>query len=68
MNSEYQTPQSRPSTIVSSSDNICKQFGPRSGSKVFDTLVVFLKHFFFEKNDHEKRADGKKREQLELCL
>ena len=35
-------------------DNLCKQFGPRSGSKLFDTLVVFLKEFSkkvdFEKN------------------
>ena len=47
---------------VSSADNLCKQFGPRSGptkhrawseSKLFDTLVVFLK-VFFEKVDFEK--------------
>ena len=55
-----------------SADNICKQFGPRlgptkcrawSGSKLFDTLMVFPTEFFqkvdFEKNrqttnKHEK--------------
>ena len=35
-------------------DNICKQFGPRSDLKLFDTLMVFLKDFTenvnFEKN------------------
>ena len=47
---------------LSSADNLCKQFGPRSGptecrswsgSKLFDTLIVFLKEFF-EKVDFEK--------------
>ena len=41
--------------MVWSADNLRKQFGPRSdptkcwarsGSKLFDTLVVFLKEFF----------------------
>ena len=38
--------------LVSSADNLCKQFGPRSGatflsgSKLFDTLMVFPKDFF----------------------
>ena len=49
--------------LVSSDDNFCKQFGSRSGptecrarsgSKLFDTLMVFLKEFLrevdFEKN------------------
>ena len=49
--------------LVWSADNICKQFGPSSGptkcrvcsgSKQFDTLIIFLKEFFknidFEKN------------------
>ena len=45
--------------LVLSADNFCKQFGPRSGptkcrawsvSKLFDTLMVFLKEFFFEKS------------------
>ena len=52
---------------LSSADNLCKQFGPRSGptecrsrfgSKPFDTLTVFLKEFFekvnLEKSQHEK--------------
>ena len=48
--------------LVSSADNLCKQFEPRpgptklrarSGSKLFDTLMVFLKEFF-EKVDFEK--------------
>ena len=38
---------------MSSADNHCKQFGPRSGPtdlnpKLFDTLMVFLKDFFEE--------------------
>ena len=41
--------------LVSSADNICKKFGPRSGpterrawsgSKMFDTLMEFLEEFF----------------------
>ena len=48
--------------ILSSADNFCKQFGPRSGrtkcwawsgNKLLDTLMVFLKEFF-EKVDFEK--------------
>ena len=54
--------------LVSSADNLCKQFGSRSGptkcrawsgSKLFDTLMIFLKEFF-EKIDFEKSADDKK--------
>ena len=50
------------SILMSSADNFCKQFGPRSGlterrdisgSKLFDTLIVFLKELF-EKVDFEK--------------
>ena len=50
------------SLLVASVDNLCKQFwlrsGPTkclawSGSKLFDTLMVFLKEFF-EKVDFEK--------------
>ena len=46
----------------SSADNLCKQFGPRSGStehrslpgsKQFDTLIVFLKEYF-EKSNFKK--------------
>ena len=45
-------------TILKSADRPCKQFGPRSGptkcwacygSKLFDTLIVFLKDLLFEK-------------------
>ena len=48
--------------LMSSADNLSKQFRPRSGltkcrarsgSKLFDTLMVFLKEFF-EKIDFEK--------------
>ena len=47
---------------VPSAENFCKQFGPRSsptkcrawsGSKLIDTLMVFLKEFF-ENVDFEK--------------
>ena len=59
---------------MSSADNFCKQFGPRSGPtvcsgyKMFETLIVFLKEFFekvdFEKNQqttkkHENYSGGK---------
>ena len=56
--------------LVSSADNLSKMFGPRpgptkcracSGSKLFDTLKVFLKEFF-QKDDFEKKsADDKKK-------
>ena len=60
--------------LVSSADNICKQFGPRSGptehwawsgSKPFDTQIVFLKEFL-EKLDFEKKISRrqKKREKF----
>ena len=32
--------------VLTLSDNLCKQIGPRTGSKLFDTLMVFLKDFF----------------------
>ena len=44
---------------MSSTDNLSKQFGPRTGlnkhqalfdNKLFDTLIIFLKEFF-EKDD-----------------
>ena len=54
-----------------SAAKLCKQFGPRSGqtigqawsgSKLFDTLMVFSKEYF-EKDDFEKKsADDKKME------
>ena len=55
--------------LASSADNFCKQFGPRSGptkcralsgSKLFDTLMVFLKEFF-KKVDFEKYQQTKKK-------
>ena len=59
--------------LVLSADNLCKQLGPRSGltkhhtwsgSKLFDTLMVFPKEFF-EKVDFEKnRQTTKKHEQF----
>ena len=58
-----------PCLLVSSADDLCKQFRPRagptecrawSGSKQFDTLMVILKEFF-EKNEFERKpADDKK--------
>ena len=54
--------------LVSSADNLCREFGPRSGStkrqalsgsKLFDTLMVFLKELF-EKIDLEKNLTTKK--------
>ena len=42
--------------FLSSADNLCKQFGLRSGpsrSKLFDTLIVFL-NFFLENFNFEK--------------
>ena len=41
---KYQFVHSLP--IVSSADYLCKQCGPRSGSKLCDTLMVFMKEFF----------------------
>ena len=56
--------------LVSSADNLCKQFGTRSGltkcrawsgSKLFDSLVLVFLEEFFEKVDFEKKsADVKK--------
>ena len=49
--------------LVWSADNLCKQFVPRSGptkslawsgSKLLETLIVFLKEFF-KKVDFEKK-------------
>ena len=48
-----------PTRLVSSADNFCKHFGPRSKmsgrskSKAFDSMMVFLKDFF-ECVDFEK--------------
>ena len=55
--------------LVSSADNICKQFGLSSdptrrrawyGSKLFDTQIVFLKDFFFEKSWFWKKSANDK--------
>ena len=57
-----------------SADNLCKQFEPRSdptkfwarsGSKLFVTLMVFLKEFF-EKVDFEKNQATKKHAKLHI--
>ena len=55
---------------MSFADNLCKKFGLRlgptkclawSGSKLFDTLVVFPNYFFCgEKVDFEKKIADKK--------
>ena len=42
-----------------SADNLCKQFGPKSVSKLFDTLIVFLKELFEKVNFEKKSADDK---------
>ena len=39
--------------LVLSADKFCKQFGRRSGTKLFDSLMVFMKEFF-EKVDFER--------------
>ena len=47
--------------LASSAVNICKQFGSRSGSKLFDTQMVFLKEFF-ENVDFKKISRRRKME------
>ena len=58
---------------VSSADNLGKQFGPRSGptihrarsgSKLFDILIVFLKEFFWKINFEKNQQTTKKHEKL----
>ena len=58
--------------LVTSSDNLCKQFVPRSGpterrtrpgSKLFDTLKVFLK-VIFENIDLKRKSANDKRLQF----
>ena len=57
--------------LLLSADNLCKQFGPRSGlavcpswsvSKLFDSLMVFQKNFFEKlfKKKKKKSADNNK--------
>ena len=54
--------------LVSPADNICEQFGPksgltkhltRSGSKLFDTLIIVLKNISKQVIVNKKTADGK---------
>ena len=56
-----------------SADKLCKQFGPRpgptecrscSGSKLFDTLIVFLKEFFEKVNFEKISRQHQKHEKL----
>ena len=46
--------------IVLSADNICKQFGARSGYKLIDILKEFLQNVDFEKNSRRKKNKHKK--------
>ena len=55
--------------LVSHADNLCKQFGPRSGriqcqarsgSELLDTLMVFRKVFFSKTVDFEKNQQPTK--------
>ena len=59
--------------LMSFVDNLCKQFGPRSGptlcrawsgSNVFATLMVFLKEFFKNVNFEKNQRTTKKRVKL----
>ena len=61
--------------LVPSVDNICKQFGPRSGptkcrawpgSKLFDTLMVFLKEFYEKVEIEKNQQKTKKPEKLPI--
>ena len=61
------------SLLVSSADDLCKQIGPRSGptkcrawswSKLFDTLMVFLKEFFEKVQIEKNQQTTKKHEKL----
>ena len=51
--------------LVSSADNLCKQFGSKSGpticrvwsgSQLFDTLIMFLKEFFKKVNIRQQKS------------
>ena len=49
--------------LVSSADNLCKQFGARpAGPDQDKTLMVFLKEFFEEKVDFEKLCRRQKKD------
>ena len=45
---------------MSSADNLCKQFGPKSGPELFDTMKLLLKEFFEKKIILKKSADDNK--------
>ena len=49
---------------MSSTDHLCKQFGPRSGSKLYDTLIVFLKDFMKKVNIPQVSTQQQKHEKL----
>ena len=51
---------------MSSADNVCKQFGPRSGSKAFDISIVLLKEFLLEKMK-KKSVDDKNIQNYIAC-
>ena len=62
--------------LVSSADDLCKQFGPRSGptkcrawsgSKLFDTLMIFLKEFFKKVNFEKNQQTAKKHAKSPKC-
>ena len=40
---------------MSPADNLCNQFGPRSGSKLFANLMVLLKVFFLKMLNFEEK-------------
>ena len=59
--------------LVTSANNLCKQFRPRSGqtkrrarseSKLFDTLMIFLKEFFKKLDFEQKKLETKNHEKL----
>ena len=56
--------------LLTSADNLCKQFGPRagltkcrswSGFELFDTMIVLLKEFFEKVHFEKNSADDKKK-------
>ena len=49
--------------LLSPADNLCKQFGLRSGPKPIDTLIVFLTPLF-EKKDLKKKVS--RQQQIKL--
>ena len=53
---------------MSSADKICKQFGPRSGSELFDPERIFLKKLILKKNQQttKKRAKLPSRQRVKL--